>query len=62
MRTLHSLTGVDRRQATHRGRAGPLRAGLTVLTVAALTTVSACTTGSSQGGTRRLQPSGRGRQ
>ena len=56
MRTLHSLTGVDRRQATHRGRAGPLRAGLTVLTVAALTTVSACTTGSSQGGPAGSSP------
>ena len=54
MRTLHSLTGVGRREATHRGRAGPLRAGLTVLTVAALATVSACTTGSSPSG----QPAG----
>ena len=50
MRTLHSLTGVGRREATHQGRAGPLRAGLAVLTVAALATVTACTTSSSTSG------------
>ena len=63
MRTLHSLTGVGRREATHRGRAGPLRAGLAVLTVAALATVTACTTSSSTSGDAAgCGPEGRGRR
>ncbi len=53
MRTLHTLT---------RGRAGPLRAGLAVLTVAALATVTACTTSSGTRRRRRRGLEGRGRR
>ena len=50
MRLLPSLTGAGRDRATHRGRAGQLRSALSLLVVAALATLTACTTTSGTSG------------
>ena len=50
MRLLPSLTGAGRHRATHRGRAGPLRSALSLLVVATLATLTACTTTSGSRG------------
>jgi len=50
MRPLLSLTGAGRHPATHRGRAGPLRSALSLVVVATLATLTACTTTSDSRG------------
>ncbi len=60
MRPLPSLTGAGRHQATHPGRAGPLRSALSLVVVATLATLTACTTTSGSRGDDTEGQAGRG--